>query len=163
MDIFRRTPAIVAATALAVGLASPAAASTQTGLIEVAITIVPTCVIKTTDMNFGTFTSSEPTDDLGTSNITTTCSLLTSFTLGLDGGLHADGAQRRMSDGNGNFVRYSIARDVARTQLLRPAVDLVPLIGTGLPQVTQLYGSVPTGQNVPAGTYTDRITVTVDF
>lgn len=160
--IIRRfaAPVVFACAAL---LAGPAFASVQTGTVEVSVNLLPTCVVQTTNMNFGTYTSSEPIDDLSTANVTTTCSLLTAFTIGLDAGMNADGANRRMADGAGNFIRYTVARDVARTQLLRPVVDLVPLVGTGLPQVTQLYGSIPANQNVPPGAYTDRITVTVDF
>lgn len=43
------------------------------------------------------------------------------------------------------------------------SVNCLPLLCLGLPNVFTVYGRIPAQQNVPAGTYSDTITVTVSF
>jgi len=43
------------------------------------------------------------------------------------------------------------------------SITLPTGVGTGLPVGSVITGSAPAGANVPAGTYTDTLTVTVTF
>lgn len=95
-----------------------------------------------------------------------TCTRRTPWNVSLDNGRNAAGGSRRMRLGTSNsYVRYELYRDPARS--LRwgttPGSDTASGTGTGAAQSLTVHGRVPGGQAVPAGNYSDVVTVTVTY
>lgn len=152
--------AVCLAMAGAMPEAHAALASTQ---LQVRAVVLPTCVVNATDLDFGTYTPGSPAGSAASATVTTTCSLLTTFRTYADGGLHHAAGSRRMSNGASHHLAYGLYRDPMHTVLFGTLALPIEQIGTGLPQSLQLYGTVPANQNVPPGSYSDTLTINVDF
>ena len=116
-------------------------------------------------LNFGSYSpiganATSNLDATGSFNIS--CTAGTTGSIALDLGSNASGATRRMSSGT-NFLNYEIYTDSGHTTVWNN-VNLVNYTAVSSAPVTQtIYGSVPGGQNVGAGNYTDTVTITVTF
>lgn len=153
--------------ALAAGLlllSAVAEASTTTTTFNVTATVQTSCTVSATDMAFGDYLASAPSDTSSTSTITVTCSLLTPYTIGLNSGNHASGGTRRMASGTSRLA-YELYSDPSRTSIFGTvAAGLgVSGIGTGAAAPTTVYGAIPRSQIVAPGSYADVITVTVEY
>ena len=121
------------------------------------------CVVgvSATDLNFGSVSSlAGPID--GTSTITMSCPPNTQWTLGLNQGLNAVGAQRRMAGPGGGFVNYDLYRDPGRTQVWDSVSNVVTGSGS-YPSSVTVYGRVPAQQGARPGAYSDTVTVTLTY
>lgn len=90
----------------------------------------------------------------------------TAWNVSLNDGQNVSGSTRRMRLGaTGNYVTYELYRDPARTQRwgVTTGSDTVPGTGTGSAQNLTVYGRVPASQTVPAGSYSDVVTITVTY
>ena len=88
------------------------------------------------------------------------CTTGTSARLTLDGGQHASGTQRRLSNGTA-FVPYAVSLTTAGNLPLLPGVEVGIAIGA-TPQTLPLQASILLpGTGLPAGLYTDTVQVTV--
>ena len=155
----------IAAT-VALSLVSVAAvAATTTTTFQVSATVAAACTVSANPMNFGSFnTLTAPVDT--TTSVTVNCVSGTTWTAGINLGTGAGAslASRKLTSG-ANVLNYNIFRDVARTEVMGdfPSGNVLSGTGTGLNDVQTLYGRIPTTSTPPAGTYTDLITVTVQF
>lgn len=117
-----------------------------------------------TDIDFGTHgLLTAPIDNIAT--VSPQCTNTTPYQIGLDNGQHASGSTRRMRSAAGQFVRYELYRNNARTQRWGSTAgsDTVGQTGSGLPQGTSIYGRVPAQTSAPAGSYSDTVTVTITY
>ncbi|MEP7124649.1 MAG: spore coat U domain-containing protein [Byssovorax sp.] len=165
--------------ALIAGIASVAAldattalAATDTHNLAVGATIANSCTIGTTPLAFGTYdgVGANATTDLDVaSKVTVTCTLAgadVAVTLGQ--GLNPTGAStdaapaRRMIDGGGNLMTYSIFSNPGRTTNWDNITGLAST-PTGSAVDVPIYGRVNQGQTLPAGTYADTVVATVTF
>lgn len=151
--------------ALAAALLSNAPGVALAGAARATITVTATVVkacsrVTATALSFGSYTSGGAAVD-GRAEVSVTCSKGTPYTLRLDAGAAPGaGEGRRMTTNGGFALGYSLFRNPERTQ----AWDGAPAhIGTQAPQSHAIYGRIPPGQELPAGTYTDSVTVTVSF
>ncbi len=150
----------------ALGTGTQAHAATTTSSIAVAAAVLQTCVVSASALAFGTYdpTSATPADS--TTTILVTCSLATTYNVGLSagGGSGASVATRKLTSG-GNTLDYGLYTSAARTTVWGNTVgtDTVSGTGTGLPVSYTVYGRVAAQQSVPAGAYTDTVTVTVTY
>lgn len=133
-----------------------------------------TCTVAATNVAFGAYNRLSPTPLDAAGNIQVTCSglagLLINYQIQLSPGGSGSYSPRAMVSGPGSLA-YNLYTNAARTsiwgngsggtvtvndgvllQLLSPIVRNYPL-----------YGRVPASQNVPAGAYSDTITVTVIY
>ncbi|HEY0719612.1 MAG TPA: spore coat U domain-containing protein [Gammaproteobacteria bacterium] len=141
-----------------VGTAHAAIAS---GTLNVSANITSDCTVSTSPVDFGTVSGA--TGASATGSIDVTCSVLTPYTIALDGGANFDGTYRRITDGV-NFMIYQLS-DAATSQLWGDNSILgstVPGAGTG---VAVNYGvSANLWPAVgPSGIYSDIVTVTVTY
>ena len=145
------------------GLAEVAQAASASSSLPVSATVSNTCIISAVNFDFGTYDplSASPQDNTGTVNIT--CTNGASVTVELNLGLNASGSQRRLTDTGTNYVNYGIYQDAARTVVWGTAADALSTTGTGVLQPFTAYGRIPASQNVPAGSYTDTLSATVNF
>lgn len=120
----------------------------------------------TTNLDFGTVPGLIGNDIDNASTVTMTCTGRTAWNVALDNGQNASGSTRRMRlPATGNYVTYELYQTAARTQRWGNTLgtDTVPGTGTGSAQTLTVYGRVPAAQSVPAGNYSDTITVTISY
>jgi spore coat protein U-like protein len=129
-----------------------------------------TCTVTTTSVNFGNYTTTTatPNDSVGT--VTTHCSnngqtsIATDISLSTGFGTYA---QRTMKSGS-NLLNYNLYTNASRATVW---TNVVPSEGhanyqvdtTPIDKIFSVYGRIPALQNVPIGTYTDTIIVTVNY
>ena len=166
---------------LGLTLASSAiAATTVTGQITSSLTLISSCQVNgaggTTGLNFGAL-------DFGVANslfteadaqvlggggggLSILCSSGTIPAVKVRAGSHdgqSPGGTRALADGGGNFVPYDLYTDAGHSQIL--AIDGVINLAasTGVAQTVNLYGQAVGKAGLPAGTYTDTISVELTF
>ncbi|HHX83698.1 MAG TPA: spore coat U domain-containing protein, partial [Pseudomonadaceae bacterium] len=114
-------------------------------------------------------TSSLATAINGQTTITLDCPSGTNWKLGLNNGMHALSGQRRMAGPANNHVEYELYRDPARSQRWgndrAGGTDVVSGSGSvqSNPTTLEVYGRVPAQAPAAAGSYSDTITVTLEY
>lgn len=167
---------LIGAPAMPASCTGPATGTgTATTTLTASATVLQQCgSYLTTDMNFGSISGigGGVTSNIDQSaTLTLTCLKRTAFKIGLDNGQNSPllSSTRRMKTTVGGadyFLNYELYRDPARS--LRwgntPNVDTLAGTGTGSAQQLTIYGRVPpvSGQP-PAGTYSDRVQVTITY
>ena len=160
---------LVAAALVATGSAS---AATTTTTFHVTATVATNCLVSASALAFGTYTQGSGNVNQ-TSTVSVNCSLGTTFNVGLNAGATpaATVTTRKMVNG-ANQLAYTLFSDTGRTTNWGNTVgtDTVARTGNGfgVGNVVALtvYGQVPdnaANQVLPAGNYTDTVTVTVTF
>ncbi|MFI5394788.1 MAG: spore coat U domain-containing protein [Candidatus Binatia bacterium] len=159
---------------VSLAVAAPAWAGSTTANLSVGASVTNNCIISTTATAFGAYDPivTNKTAPLDSSNgkVTITCAKGTTATIGLGAGLNAasaTGTSRALSDGTSTqFLNYELYNESSRTTVWTNS-------GTGLlsPAAApsraardfMVYGRVPADQNVPSGTYSDTVLVTINF
>jgi len=133
------------------------------------------CSVSAGGVAFGIYDPSafSPLDRTG--NVRVSCSLLglagllVSYDILLSTGDSGSYAQRRMP-GEGYALDYNLYTDNLRTKVWGDGSGSTSVVSDGyllelLPQARDypVYGRIPAGQNLPAGSYGDTITVTVNY
>jgi spore coat protein U-like protein len=132
---------------------------------QASASVASLCRIGTaSDMNFGSAPSNFAANIDQQSAITMTCTRNTAWQVGLDNGQNALGTTRRMAGGTGR-VAYELYRNSARNQRWGTTLNTDTLTGsgTGVAQALTVYGRVAPQAPMPAGAYSDKITVTVTY
>jgi spore coat protein U-like protein len=123
------------------------------------------CSISAAAMNLGTYTGTLIT--VGTTPLTVNCSVLTSYNVGLNQGTGAGATTttRKMTGPAGAQLSYQMFQNIARTINWgnNTGVDSVAGSGNGNNQTLNVYPVVAAGQYVIPGSYTDTITVVVNY
>lgn len=165
MRNFRAVLLTLAALTLA---ATPAFAATETTTMAVSATVTEACQVSASSLAFGTYNPLAGDVD-GEATISVTCTSGTSAWIGLGEGANPDDGSspaapvRRMTDGTA-FLRYDLYSDSNRsTAWTDEQAGGVAFTGTGAAEEFTVYGTIPGGQSVPAGAYTDTVVVTVNF
>lgn len=73
------------------------------------------------------------------------------------------GGSRALADGAGNFVPYDFYTDAGHTQPLAIDGTITLPISTGVAQTVNLYGQARGKAGLPAGVYTDTVSVELSF
>jgi len=127
-------------------------------------TVLSTCAVSATALNFGTYAGALINN---TSVLTVTCTNTTVFNIGLNAGT-ATGATvttRKMTGPASATLNYKLFRDGALTQNWGNTVGTDTLLsqsnGTALQY--SVFGQMPAGQSLKPGSYTDTITATVTY
>jgi spore coat protein U-like protein len=131
----------------------------------VTATVVPTCYVSATNINFGTVGLVTSNVD-STSTVTARCNNTLPYTVSLSGGNAAatDPTQRKMAKA-AETVTYGLYRDAARLQPWgsTAGTDTVTGTGTGVAQNITIYGRVPPQTTGSPGNYSDTIVATVTY
>jgi spore coat protein U-like protein len=161
----------IAASALVIPfLFSPSAqAATVDATLNVTATVEHACLVTGGNLSFGNYEPLSGAPVNATADFTVTCTLGSTASITLDQGSNPDAAStddnpvRRMTDG-ANYLQYNLYSDAGYSQVWgnSPASD-VSTVGTGNAEIVTVYGTIPGGQNVPAGNYSDTVTITVTF
>lgn len=139
--------------------------TSSTYTLQTRVNILDQCRVETTDMDFGTQGLLLNAVD-STSAVRVRCSNQTAFTVQLNDGLHASGGNRRMRSASNHHLVYELFRDAARSQRWgSTAGQRVTGVGIGPGNIIELpvYGRVPAAPSAPPGSYSDTITILVEF
>ena len=125
------------------------------------------CTISTTSVSFGSYDvfASTPTDTTGT--VSFTCTGNADVTITLTKGSSSTFNPRTLSGGT-DTLNYNLYKDAARTSIWGDGTgSSSTYTQVGVPNSTAqnltIYGRIPAAQDVRAGTYTDSVTVNIDF
>ncbi len=146
---------------------SVTSASTATTTFPVTATVLGVCSVSASSLDFGNYDPTSVTDLDASTTLDVLCTIGTSFTVGLSAGT-ASGATvttRAMTNG-GDTLDYALYQDAGRTTNWgnTPGADTPASAIAGLTATSYtVYGRVAQGQNVAAGSYSDTITVTVNY
>lgn len=162
---------VLAAAALSAGfVATPAmAANVTTGSLNVNATVLNSCTVVAVPLSFGVLTEVGKKDVDATTTLSVVCTPNAVFDVGLDDGANADAGQRRMKAGDdGGYLPYEIYTTAARSSRWGNTVKTDTVGGSGqllgVATVLTAYGRIAANTApVPSGTYTDTVTVTVNF
>jgi spore coat protein U-like protein len=164
------------ALALSLLVGIPAAeAGTASSTFTVTATVTSACQINSTSSiafgNYDPVNANKSTPATSTGSIAVTCTKTTPATIALDQGLNAsasstcDAPVRQMISGT-NDLQYSIYQDTNRSVVwgcgTSDEQSFTSTTGTAPTNFTT-YGSIPAAQDVPSGSYSDTVTVTVTF
>jgi spore coat protein U-like protein len=165
---------------LGLALASQAQAATVTGSINSTLTLISACQVNGTSgtsglnfgaLNFGTqdalfVTANAQVLGGGSGAMSILCSAGTVPVIKVRAGLHdgqSSGGTRALADGSGNFVPYDLYTDTGRTTLLAVDGTITLPTSTGVAQTVNLYGKAVGKAGLPAGVYSDTISVELSF
>jgi spore coat protein U-like protein len=177
MKLIKSAPRIVlgaAVTLAALGFATDAPGATATSSVAVTATVVVNCTISTSaPLAFGNYdpvSANASTAKDATGTLSVNCTTGSAAAISLDQGVNAATGStaaaplRRMLNGTTNYLSYDIYRDSARTLVWGgdATVDL-DITGSGTATTYTMYGRIPSGQNKPAGAYSDTVVATVTF
>jgi spore coat protein U-like protein len=124
------------------------------------------CSVSASSVSFGTYNvfATSPTDSVG--ELTVFCFLDSNISVTISKGNAGTFAPRQMQDA-AERLSYNLFRDAARTVVWGDGSSgtssyVIPVaILTKIP--LSVYGRIPPGQDVRTGSYTDSVTVVVNF
>jgi len=153
---------------LALGTSSLAAAQSATSTLSASTTVTKNCSITTTPVAFGAYNPittnlTAPLDGTGTVVVTCTKGAGTRIDLGL--GTNASGTTRRMAGGS-DFLTYGLYQDSGRAIAWgagTAAGQTITVSPSKAARTFTVFGRVPAGQDVAAGSYADTVVATINF
>lgn len=154
---------LLAAAAMALSAPFTAHAATDTSQLSVSATVESGCALSGGTLNFGTYIAGQSADlDVNGSFSYSNCGPGT-LSFELDGGLQSSNGNRFMTSGQ-EQLQYEIYRNAVRSAVWGQGADDqdIQLFATQNGTV-DVYGRIPGGQSVSAGTYTDTVTITLTF
>ncbi|MBU6375123.1 MAG: spore coat U domain-containing protein [Bdellovibrionales bacterium] len=162
LKMLRLAPALALAPTLA--LIPLANAATTSNTFNVTASVTNACTVSGTTLAFGAYDPTALTSLDGSSTISVLCTLNSAYTIGLNKGVNGPNvSDRKMSNGS-YTLDYALYSDSGRTSNWdNTGSGAVSSTGTGANQNFTVFGRIPASQNVPQGSYTDTITITVTF
>ena len=144
-------------------------AASATANLSVTATVGPNCTISTAPVAFPAYdpvVANASTNDDGTGSVIVACTKGSTVTIGLGLGLNVSSVQMRMKDATTDYLNYALYQDSGRATVwgTSGAGLLSPVAAPDkTPRTFTVYGRIPSGQDVPAGSYTDTVVATVNF
>ena len=141
---------------------------TVVGAMPVMMEVAVQCHVTATDLDFGVYLSNSQVPVLAQGSITLLCSAGVAADVALDAG-NGPGrntSRRLMSQETGpDRLAYDLFQDAGRTVHWgdNPGSDTLQVLMTGVPVTVMVYGQISAGQRARDGTYSDIITVLVQF
>lgn len=127
-----------------------------------ATTAQATCTVSASGVLFGGYDvfSASPNDSAG--SVSVDCDPATPYTISLSAG-GGTYSQRHMSTGT-DLLGYNLYTDASRSIVWGDGSSGTGTVGgSAASENHTVYGRVPAGQNVPAGSYGDTIMITISF
>ena len=153
---------------LVVFSAGSALAGSASTSMSVSASVATNCVFKNSPaIGFGVYDTITGAEVNGTGTISIACTKGTVATVALDNGANhasASGTQRAMKSGS-NFLNYDIYQDSAFGTFWGTATnaEVEPAAPSAAAVSFTAYGKIPSGQDIPQGSYADTVGVTVSF
>jgi spore coat protein U-like protein len=148
------------------GALGVANAATTTANLRIQATVPGICSVVGNTLDFGQVGISQGGQRPQT-NINVTCTLGTSFQVGIDDGSFAQSGQRRMkNDSSNDFLAYELYKSLTGNDRFGDAIVSQRVNGVGqgqTPVVVPVFGQIVEGQNPVVGNYVDNAAITVYF
>ena len=160
------TTAAAAALLVCTSLPSAAQASTASAMMMITATVPSFCIISAANLAFGSYTA---TALAGMANLTSTCTVGTTYNIGLDNGqgTGATTAARKMyiTATPSNTLTYSLYSDTGHSTVVGNTIgtNTISGTGTGTATTTMIYGLIPGGQYVTPGNYADTVMAIITY
>lgn len=123
-----------------------------------------TCTVTIVDVAFGDYDVFTTAATTTTGQVGVNCTSGTDYTISLSAGFGT--FTSRVMTGGGNGLDYNLFSDPQHLTVWGDGTSgsvTVNGAGTGSNTAYTVYGLIPAQQNVPAGSYSDTITVTVTY
>jgi len=170
--------AIALAALAAFALTSNSHAASAGANLSVTAIVLPGCVVTTTPVVFGPYDPFAAADTNGVGTVVVACAtgtVTTSIEMG-DGQNFSAGSRRMQSLVPGSFLNYGLYQPTTSLPLapcVFPSVLPWGALGNALggltaalsilPRTFNVCGTIPAGQTVGIGSYSDTVAVTVNF
>jgi spore coat protein U-like protein len=166
---------VLAVAIAAVSAAGTAFAATPSAQFQVTASVANSCVVTAAnDIAFGAYDPANvhsTTPAVAAGSVTVRCTRGSTAAITLNEGVHAaagsscDTPLRQMADAGGDSLSYDLYSDSTHTTAWGcGTTNDVENTFTSLAPVTfDTFGRIPAGQDVPAGSYADTVTVAVTF
>jgi spore coat protein U-like protein len=168
-----RRLALASALFVAVGSAAPsmAVAGSNTSNLDISASVPSSCTISTVGLTFDSYSYASGLDTDGVGTVSTNCTVNTTAVIKLDQGnnfatnsSNTAPLRRLKNTDTTNYLNYTLYQNSAKTTIWGDSTNTgVTLSGDGSDGPTTVYGRIPGGQSVPAGSYSDTVTATVTF
>jgi spore coat protein U-like protein len=120
------------------------------------------CSMGIVNVVFGVYNTLSASSLDGAGSVSVTCDVTSSFQIALNKG-QGSFAARQLQSG-ANVLYYNLYTDALRSLIWGDGtVGTTLASGSGTAATYTVYGRVPGGQNLPVGSYSDSITVTLNF
>ncbi len=145
-----------------------AMADTASSSLSVSATVTKNCTVSTSPINFGSINTTTGAAVGGTGGLSIVCTSGTDWdaSAGVGAGSGASFSERFMGSG-GNVLGYNLYTDSGYSSVWGDGTASTVLVsdtGSGVAQSVTIYGRVGSGQtSVPAGSYSDSVSVTVTY
>ncbi len=147
--------------------ASPVWAASVSSQFNVTATVLKNCAVSASDLAFGDYNASSGSPVTASTTVSVTCTAALAYTVALDGGQTTnDVSARAMTDGASHNLSYGLYTTNGYGTVWgdgSAGTSTVAGTGNGAAQAVTVYGRIPAAQFVAAGSYTDRVTVTVNY
>lgn len=158
---------IVGALTLMIGAGTaPASAQSQNASMSVAASVTKNCTITATAISFTAYdpvVANDTADLNGEGGLSVACTRGVNPALTLGAGNNAVAGQRRLDNG-GERLNYDLFSDSTRTTSWTTSTSVTMGVAPSkAARPVAVYGRIAGGQDVPAGSYTDTLTATVNF
>ena len=141
-------------------------AGTVSGTLPVSASITNNCSFGTiSSLSFGAYdpvVANSTADLSSTGTFALTCTSGDALTIGLSLGANAVSNQRNMKDSGTDKLAYNLYQDSGHSTAWDETTT-ESSTGTGSEITYTVYGVVPHGQNIPAGSYTDSVSIDVTY
>ena len=145
-----------------VAVTGPAALA-QTAELSVTAQIEASCVVNAGSLDFGPYTSTDLDPTEGEGSFSYQCTSGSDITLSLGPGQNLQGESRAMASGAARLL-YNLYQDVGHDQ--EWGTDGTAFIVENTPstlETVDVYGLIEPGQEAPAGSYSDSVTITLNI
>jgi spore coat protein U-like protein len=165
-----RMSALIAASLATLGFVQIAGAD-ATDNLGVSATVASGCTITGSLLAFGTYDTVSGSAVDSTALVRVACTSGTETAVMLGEGANASigstpaAPDRRMNDGSGNLLSYSLFQNSQRSAVWGDTLGTgKPYFATSSAETNQtVYGRIAASQDVPAGDYTDTVLATIAF
>jgi spore coat protein U-like protein len=145
----------------------------RTAILRVTANVVSDCLLTVTPLDFGTYDPivahvSQPLD--GATDVSLACTQGAIASIDMNEGQNAPRpasatGSRGMAGPGGKVLTYDLYRDAARASRIGAGAAGIAMAAAPsvAPRIISVYGRIGPNQDVPVGTYTDEVMVTVRF
>lgn len=123
------------------------------------------CSISIESLNFGTYNPVQKGDNLSSANLSINCLPHIYYVIYSNSGSSGNLSDRQMKGGNKNteLLHYNIYTNTNRTAIFGDGTNGTNYITGILLNTVTLFAKIPQLQNISAGTYTDILTLELNF
>lgn len=138
-------------------------------LLGFAGTALGNCSVNVSGANFGSYDIFNATPTYSSGDVAINCLVGIPYNIKLDAGVNNPGnfSPRKLNNtSTSSTLAYNLYRDPFYSEVWGDGTSgtfYVSGVGAGSTELIRVYGQIPPGQNVAVGTYSDAVTVLVEW